>query len=134
VGWQWLDHVFLGNAEEAIGAFEKAMRLNPLDPSAYMTYCGIGYAHFYAGDFDAAQEYAGRSLRYWASYAPALRLKLLATGTAGRSRETDETVARLSEVMPRVTVSSVMSMIVGPISPARQALCESALRKAGLPE
>ena len=45
-GWV---RTLLGEPVDAIERFERAMRLSPLDPLAYDTYAGMGYAHFFTG-------------------------------------------------------------------------------------
>jgi adenylate cyclase len=64
--WAWMrrgwGNVYLANPEEAIGAFERAMRLSPADPFAFNIHIGVGLAHFAAGRPQQAIVWAQRAM------------------------------------------------------------------------
>jgi tetratricopeptide (TPR) repeat protein len=55
-------HVYLGQAEEGLAAFEKSARLSPLDPFAFNVHLGMGLAHFAAGRPEKGIELARQAL------------------------------------------------------------------------
>ena len=64
--WAWMrrgwGQIYLGNPEDAIPAFERAMRLSPLDPFTFNIQIGMGLAHFAAGRPQQAIIWAHRAL------------------------------------------------------------------------
>src|SRR5690606_1187054 len=55
--------IWRGEPEEAIGRFEHAMRLSPLDTEMFRMQMGIGMAHLMARRFDLACAWAEKSFR-----------------------------------------------------------------------
>jgi adenylate cyclase len=64
--WAWMrrgfGQVYLGNPEEGLVAFERAMRLSPLDPFAFNVHLGMGLAHFASGRPQMAIQFARKAL------------------------------------------------------------------------
>jgi TolB-like protein/class 3 adenylate cyclase len=64
--WAWMrrgwGQVYLGNPEEALAAFERSMRLSPMDPFAFNVHIGVGLAHFAAGRPQQAITWARRAM------------------------------------------------------------------------
>ena len=64
--WAWMRRgfgkVYLGEPEEGLAAFERSLRLSPMDPFAFNMHLGMGLAHFAAGRPQQAVEYAMRAL------------------------------------------------------------------------
>lgn len=64
--WAWMrrgfGQVYLGNPEEGLAAFERALRLSPLDPFAFNVHLGMGLAHFAAGRPQMAVRFARQAL------------------------------------------------------------------------
>ncbi|MEQ1771778.1 MAG: adenylate/guanylate cyclase domain-containing protein [Devosia sp.] len=64
--WAWMRRgyglVYTGQPEEAIGAFDKAARLSPLDPFAFNVHLGLGLANYSAGKPDRAIDLARQAL------------------------------------------------------------------------
>ena len=64
--WAWLrrgwGHVYLGNPERGLAAFETSARLSPMDPFAFNMHLGMGLAHFAAGRPQDALGFAKRAL------------------------------------------------------------------------
>ncbi|WP_299779467.1 LuxR C-terminal-related transcriptional regulator [uncultured Roseobacter sp.] len=52
----------LGRSEEAIANQEIAIRSNPLDPSIFFRFSGLALAHYMAGRFETAIEWAERAI------------------------------------------------------------------------
>jgi adenylate cyclase len=64
--WAWLrrgwGHVYLGNPERGLAAFETSARLSPMDPFAFNMHLGMGLANFAAGRPKDAADWARRAL------------------------------------------------------------------------
>lgn len=87
--WTWRGWVlvWLGQSDRAIEAFENSLRLSPLDPLGWYPTAGIGFAHALAGRYEAAVEWADRSLREQPRYASVIRFKAAACARLGRIEE-----------------------------------------------
>jgi len=64
--WAWMrrgwGQVYLGSPADALAAFERAMRLSPMDPFAFNIHIGVGLAHFAAGRPHDAVTWARRAM------------------------------------------------------------------------
>jgi adenylate cyclase len=134
LAWQrrgWLG-VYRGNGDGALADFDRALALNPLGPERFNTFLGISQAHFLAGNYEAAAEWAAQGLRQrphetWARRIAAVALVRCGQVTAGR-----QGIALLRRQYPDITVGAIVNAL--PTMPAellaRQA---EALESAGLP-
>src|SRR5262249_43150584 len=52
-----------GEPDDAIGRFERAMRLSPMDPEMVRMQTGMTMCHLFAGRFDAASAWAEKASR-----------------------------------------------------------------------
>ena len=133
LGWQrrgWLS-VYRGGAG-ALADFDRALALNPRGPERFNTILGISQAHFLAGNYEEAANWAAQGLRErpretWARRIAAVALVRCGQVTAGR-----QGVAMLLRQYPDITVGTIVNAL--PTMPAellaRQA---EALESAGLP-
>jgi adenylate cyclase len=64
--WAWMrrgfGQAYLGNADDALAAFERSARLSPLDPFSFNVHLGMGLAHFVAGQPETSIQFANRAL------------------------------------------------------------------------
>ena len=127
-------HTYLNQPKPAFDAFERAMRLSPLDPLGYQSAWGIGLAALEDGQYEGAIEWLDRSLREQPTFLAALRGKVVACGLLGRSKEGHEALTRLLELHPGYTVASFTAYGSRFMVPEVVALFAEGLRKAGLPE
>ena len=133
MAWQrrgWLG-VYRGSGG-ALADFDRALALNPLGPERFNTFLGISQAHFLAGNYEAAADWAAQGLRQrphetWARRIAAVALVRCGQVTAGR-----QGIALLRRQYPDITVGAIVNAL--PTMPAellaRQA---EALESAGLP-
>ena len=91
----------LDDPEPAIGYFERAMRLSPVDPEFGMMLAGIAMAHNRAKRFDKALPYAQRAVEEVPRFAGAHRAVIYALVSLGRMEEARAAAARLLAVQPR---------------------------------
>ena len=70
----------------AFGAFQRAMRLSPLDPLGYLFNHGLGLAHLATGRYEEAMEWVDRSLREQPRMTSCLAIRLCAALNLAASR------------------------------------------------
>jgi adenylate cyclase len=121
-----------GLPEEAVGSFERAIRLSPIDPLLHRAFVGMGYAFIELRRFDEAIGAGKKAQRQNPSYSYSAAYRCLASAYAhlGRDAEAREATARVLEVDPAFTISG---WIARGGQPKANLLIEG-LRKAGLPE
>jgi adenylate cyclase len=130
-GWV---RIYLGEPAAAIGRFERAMRLSPLDPLAYLACGGIGFAHLFAGRSDEALAWARKASHEQPDWAASWRLAAIAYAQSGRSVEAREAIARLREIDPGLRLCNLARVVLPFRRPEDLARYTEGLRKAGLPE
>jgi len=132
--WRFSGYVraFLGDPERAIEHLQRAIRLSPLDPLIFIVQNGIVLAHFFAGRYDEALDWAQRALRQNPNYAAALIMAAVSAALLGRHEERDRAVERLRALDPDVTIGSFAN--VWPLRrPEDLSAFDKGLRLTGLP-
>ncbi|QPF88562.1 adenylate/guanylate cyclase domain-containing protein [Bradyrhizobium commune] len=132
--WRFSGYVraFLGDPELAIEHLQRAIRLSPLDPLIFIVQNGIVLAHFFAGRYDEALDWAQRALRQNPNYAAALIMAAVSAALTGRNEDRDKAVDRLRALDPQVRVANFAN--VWPLRRAADlAAFEQGLRLTGLP-
>jgi adenylate cyclase len=119
-----------GLPQEAVQSFERAIRVNPIDPLLHSSFVGMGIALIELRRFDEAIVAGKKAQRQKSSYWPAYCCLASAFAHLGREAEARELVARLLEFDPAFTISAFI--VRGGQSNAK--LLIEGLRKAGLPE
>jgi adenylate cyclase len=130
-GWSL---IYLGEPAEALERFERAMRLSPLDPFAYIACAGMGLAHLFAGHTDDVVSWARKASHEQPNWAASWRLAAIAYALSNRIVEAREAMARLREVDPGLRLSNLARVTPPFRRPEDLALWTKGLRKAGLPE
>ena len=118
-----------GLQEEAIGSYERAIRMSPVDPRQHHTIGGIGQALIELRRFDEAIVAGKKALRQ-NLYVVAYLCLASAFAHLGRDAEAHDAAARVLEIDPAFTISAYIAR--GGLSNAK--LFIEGLRKAGLPE
>ena len=124
---------YAGDAEGAITSLNKAILLDPLDPRVFLTQSAMAFAHFIAGRYDAAADWAASALRLKPGWHPALRIALAASGLRGRLNEADQALREYRRTDPRISITKICSFYPFRQDAHRQRLI-AGLRKAGVPE
>jgi adenylate cyclase len=135
--WAWTRRGFLnvyrGNAEEAVPAFERAIRLSPLDPFSFNCHIGLGFASFVAGRYDEAVKWAQRAMREKTGMTWAYRDLAVYLAHEGKLDEARNALAQLTQSLPYLTVRMVERSLTF-MAPKLLAAYVEGLRLAGLPE
>ena len=134
--WQWggIVKLWLGEPEEALARFERAMRLGPLNPYLWISQLGAANAHLHAGRYDEASAWADTALQNAPDHPACLRIHAASNALAGRPERARRSIARLLERIPTLRISNLRD-VLGPHRRAEDvAKYVEGLRRAGLPE
>jgi adenylate cyclase len=122
---------FSGRSKEAISAFEKAIRLNPIPPPSYLFQLGLTYA--FLGEFQKAVEICKEALPRSPNDLVGRVTLIVAYDALGREDEARREAAELLRIDPKFSVEHA-SKTWPYKNAADRDLVVNALRKAGLPE
>jgi TolB-like protein/Tfp pilus assembly protein PilF len=134
-GWYasgWVK-AFLGETDTAIDHVARAMRLSPLDPLMFLMQGVTALAHFVAGHYAEAVEWAARAAREQPNFAGAIRNIAASSALCGRLDEARQALARALRLDPGLRLSNLKDR-VGPYRPQDLARFAEGMRLAGLPE
>jgi hypothetical protein len=133
LAWQrpgWLG-VYRGS-DGALADFDRALALNPRGPARFNTFLGISQAHFLAGNYGEAANWAVQGLQERPHETWARRIATVAQVRCGQATAGRQGIVLLRRQYPDITVSSIVNAL--PTMPAellaRQA---EALESAGVP-
>jgi tetratricopeptide (TPR) repeat protein len=127
----WL-RAYLGKHADAIEHFERAIRLSPLDPLAYLIYGGISFAHLFAGRYDEAVSWSRKATLEKPNWTT--RAEVIACALSGKIVEAREALARMRAIEPDYRLSILEGVRFPWRRPEDRALFIEGLRRAGLPE
>ncbi len=128
----WIN-MYVGRADRSVAHFRRAMRLSPLDPTAYRTHAGLAFAHLFLRNFDDAIAWATRAFQENERWTVSHRVLAAGLAHAGRLSEARRAVESLQRIFPGLTVSRFMAETRFRF-PDYFDLLMDGLRKAGLPE
>jgi TolB-like protein len=128
-GWT---RVSLGEPEMAIQHYARAMRLSPLDPYLYTTESGTALAHFHAGRYELASDWAKKALRGNPYFPIAMNVLAASLALAGRMEEAQKATARVRRSSRASHFQSQGYSYLS--STGRYGKPRGGLRQAGLPE
>jgi tetratricopeptide (TPR) repeat protein len=129
-GWV---RAYRGELDLAIEHQARAMRFSPLDPILYNMHVGTAFAHFQAGRYGEASEWANRALREQPNYPAATRILAASKALSGESSEAHDAMANLRKFDPSLRISN-LSEVYPVRRPKDLANLAEGLRKAGLPD
>ena len=127
----WLE-TYTDQPQKAIGHFERALRLSPIDPMNFNNYVGIGSAHIVAQEYDEAAAFYRRALEERPNASWIYRNLASSLSGAGRVEEAKQAFAELMRRYPDLTISKFKQAMV--FSPAVLNRMAENLRKLGLPD
>ena len=136
MAWHWGGYIkiWLGEPDAGLERLAHAIRLSPLDQRMPQIQSATAHAHFMAGRYDEASQWAAMALRDAPDIQPGLRIIAASNALTGRLELAQTAVARLRELNPALCVSSLKD-VLGPYRrPEDVARYEEGLRRAGLPQ
>jgi TolB-like protein len=98
---------YLGQSDIALANFARSQDLNPLDTAAYAHWTAVATTHFFAGDYQTAQDTLRQALIDWPDAPPALRLNAALCGILGCVDEGRSSLHRLLALVPNTTLSGI---------------------------
>jgi tetratricopeptide (TPR) repeat protein len=101
-GWNW---AFLNRPAPAIKAFERVIRLSPLDPFSYLFAAGLAFAHAVAHQYEVAIEWADRSSQQQPPFVIPIRLRIALCAYLDRAEEARGWLRRLVQLQPGLTIA-----------------------------
>ena len=135
--WGWTRRGFLdvyrGAAESSLAAFERAMRLSPLDPFGFNSHIGMGLANFALGRPAEAAGWTQRAMREKVGMTWAYRDLATFLAHAGEIERAREALAKFTASRPTTTIAKVRDALRF-IEPRLLTRYLEGLRMAGLPE
>ncbi|MCR9136244.1 MAG: hypothetical protein NXI27_09620 [Alphaproteobacteria bacterium] len=102
-------HAYRDDGSAAVKRAENALRLSPLDPLGYFFDSFMASSYLSTGNFEAALEYANRSLSVNDRHLSTHRARICALHNLGRDEEVLHAGAQLLERQPDSTVSGYMA-------------------------
>ena len=133
-GAQGLVRSYLGQADAAIASFQRAIRLNPLDPQSHHYKFGIALSHLSAGRYEEASGWVDQAVHEQPKFRAGFRVKVALCGLLGQDDEGNEWLRRLLELQPDLNIASFVTHAATFLAPALAVVMVEGLRKAGLPE
>ena len=129
-GWV---HVFLGEPRRGIECLARSLRLSPRDPMMYRTQSAMSYASLLLGDLENAVAWGERAVERNPNHMITYRTLIAALAHADRVEEARSRLARLLELVPGISMSTLAEQTVLKRS-RRLDYVLGGLRKAGFPE
>ena len=123
----------IGNSDESIKNINFAILLNPIDPSIFFYYTGLALAHFMAGRYSEASQWARKSVHRKPSWRGGHALLASSLAQINLFEEAKEAVKNYLKNFPNETISD-LQMVFAIRRPDKAHQFEEGLRKAGLPD
>ena len=123
---------YAGEPTQSIETTQLAVRSNPRDPSIFFRYSGLAMAHFIAGNFNEAIEWAQKSIDRKREWHRAHLILVASLAHSGRLEEACSAVVVYLHLFPGGSLRD-LDRIAMKYSAHKESLRQG-LRKAGLPE
>src|SRR5262245_2999677 len=124
---------FAGQAAEAVGSLNEAVRLSPRDPFCFLWLYLLGLAYFLGGRHAEALQHVERSVRLNPNIPGTYRIRAACLSELGRLEEARGALAEFLRLMPGSTITSMRAQL--PLkNPADFERYAGALRRVGMPE
>jgi adenylate cyclase len=101
-GWTYR---YMKNVDEALNSFNRAIRLNPLDPTLYDTLTGVASTLIVAGRDEEAATQSRKALALNPRFTSAYRCLAAALAYLGREAEAKEAAAALLTIEPSFSIN-----------------------------
>jgi TolB-like protein len=124
-------HLHCGSVADALTLFQRALRLSPRDPFAFVPLTGIAHAQMILGDYSEALAWATRSLALNPTFDPTLWMLIAANAHLARMEEARHFLDELGRLALGVTVARIRAGQPAK-DPSRMSAILDGLRLAGL--
>ncbi|SEP50926.1 adenylate cyclase [Rhodospirillales bacterium URHD0017] len=135
LAWSWgaVARVGLGDHDGAIKYCERALRLSPLDPRAFVAANAMASVHFLAGRYEEAASWAAKALRQHHGYPLAMQTTVASYALAGRIEDAERACALYLQLHPQTRLSNIKDRMLC-VREEDIHKYVTGLRLAGLPE
>ena len=135
LAWSWgaVARVGLGNHDGAIEYCERALRLSPLDPRAFVAANAMASVHFLSGRYEEAASWAAKALRQHHGYPLAMQTMVASHAPAGRIEDAERACALYLQLHPQARLANIKDRMLCVREEDIQKHV-TGLRLAGLPE
>jgi adenylate cyclase len=135
IAWTWRANTkrWLGVRTSVIEDYERALRLNPLDPFVFLTQAGLAGAHYFAGRFGDASTWAEKSLQPRPHHPPTHWIYMASLGMAGRIADARKAYEVYCKLDPAARISTIRGRTPMRLEQDIERLA-AGLRLAGMPE
>ena len=121
-----------GRIDQAIEYGERALRMSPHDPTAYLQFTALGIAHLAAGRFEQAAAACNKASQSNPRFSFPVVLQAAALCRLGRAHEAKAVTRRVLELEPRFSIAQFVKSHTG--RPEIWNPVGDALRQVGLPD
>jgi len=125
--------ISLGEHDDAIDRFARAMRLSPLDPEIFQMQTGTAMAHMFARRFEDASTWADKASRELPNILRVSAFSAASHALAGRMNEARGALLHMRRLDPTMRLSNVEDWVVLRRAEDLATFVEG-LRRAGLPD
>jgi len=125
--------ISVGEHDDAVDRFARAMRLSPLDPEAFQMQTGTAMAHMFARRFEDASAWADKASRELPNLLRVYAFCAASHALAGRMDAAKGAMQHVRRIDPMMRISNVKDWVVLR-RPEDLATFVEGLRRAGLPE
>jgi TolB-like protein len=135
IAWTWRANTrrWLGVRTSVIEDYERALRLNPLDPFVFLAQSGLAGAHYVAGRYGDAVSWAEKSLHPRPHHLPTHWTYMASLGMAGRIAEARKAREVYCQLDPTARISNIRERLPMRSEEDIERLV-AGLRLAGIPE
>lgn len=102
----WIE-AYGGNFDNGLSLLQRAQRLNPRDPRAWLTAAGMSIAYLGKGEFDDGALWAKKALVQNPRYTVAMRLLAANAANAGRPHDGKDAVDYMLQIEPGLTLAAL---------------------------
>jgi TolB-like protein/Tfp pilus assembly protein PilF len=128
-----IGNIHRGSLDDALGYFNRALRLSTSDLYTYVTLTGIAHVHMLLGNYEEALANAERSLAINAVNDPTYWMLIAGNAQLGRMEDARSWLAKFLALVPGMTVARIKAGQPDK-DPSRLAPILEGLRMAGLAE
>jgi TolB-like protein/Tfp pilus assembly protein PilF len=125
-------YLHCGKLEDTLTILQRALRLSPGDPAAFLPLTGIAHAHMALGNYHEALSWADRSLALNRHFDPSLWILTAGNALLGRMDLARGFLSQLMQMAPEITVSGIRNGQPAKDPERMRAILEG-LSLAGLP-
>jgi adenylate cyclase len=108
--WGALIHAYSGNSAAATAYANRALRLSPFDPVAFVAHAALGHVAFREARYDEAVSHYAKAVQANPHFSTLYFAQAVALALAGRVEEARPIVEQLMELAPDFRSSAILEL------------------------